>query len=413
MEIGGCDLMDLAAEYCTPLYVYDEETVRQQAGAYLTAMGDAGRVLYSAKAFFSPQFLRLVGELGMGLSVASGGELHVGLHSGMTAEWMVFGGNNKSAAEVEYAYRSGCILSLENLNDLGLVRKVIPDGRRIRALIRIAPGITPDTHQFLATGQLDSKFGFGLASGSARAAVEEAMGSSRLELLGLHWHLGSQIHNLDAYRAAVKVALGWGLELKRELRFEAHWLNAGGGLGIAYTDDDRPPSIQAFVQSLRDAVESGARRRGLKTPRLMVEPGRSVAGPAGVTLYSVGTIKDIPGVRRYVAVDGGMGDNIRPRLYGARYRAFLAGAPEATATTAVTVVGKYCESTDVLISDIRLPDLASGDIVCLAATGAYCMAMASNYNALPRPAVVMVGDGRARLIRRRETYADLLTTEVL
>jgi len=413
MEIGGCDLIDLAAEFGTPLYVYDEVTVRRQAADYLDAMGDAGQVLYSAKAFASPQFLRLVGESGMGLAAASGGEVSLGLQSGHSGDRIVFAGNNKSAEEVDFAVRHGCILSLEGVNDFDLVREVVPDGRPARALIRIAPGIVPNTHRFLETGQLDSKFGFALASGSARAAVEAAMQSSRLELLGLHWHLGSQILQLDAYSAAVEATLDWCDELRRALRFEPGWLDAGGGLGIAHTEEDDPPSIRSFVEALRDAVESGTRRRGLKTPHLLVEPGRSVAGPAGVALYTVGSIKDIPGVRRYVAVDGGMGDNIRPRLYGARYQAFLASAPTAPATSVVTVAGKYCESTDILISDIRLPHLKPGDVLCVAATGAYSLAMASNYNAIPRPAVVLVRNARARLIRRRETVADLLSTEII
>jgi diaminopimelate decarboxylase len=412
MEVGGCDLLDLAAEHGTPLYLYDEDTVRQRAAEFAGAMGDAGEVLYSAKAFASPAFLRVIAEQGLGLDVVSAGELNLALRSGFPAARIYFLGNNKSAEELEMAYQAGCTIVIDGSYEFELLRRVVPDGQRVRAELRISPGIKPDTHDFISTGQLDSKFGFSIENGQARAAIEQALDHPRLDLVGLHSHIGSQILDLRGHVAAMEVMLDLLVELKRDLDYEPGTLGAGGGLGIAHTRSDDPPTPRDFVETLRGALDSGAARRGLRSPRLVVEPGRSIAGPAGMTLYTAGSIKDIPGVRRYVAVDGGMGDNIRPKLYGARYEVLKAAEPDGASVGRVTIAGKYCESTDVLVVDAELPAVASGDILCLPATGAYCLAMASNYNGMPRPAVVMVKDGAARVIRRRETIDDLLLTEV-
>ena len=412
-EVGGCDLVDLARAHGTPLYVYDEDTVRQRASEFVRAIGDAGLVLYSAKAFYSPQFLRVVGEEGLGLDVVSAGELHAALKAGFAGDRIHFLGNNKSEKELDYAYRSGCNLVIDGSYEFDLLRRVVPAGRRMRASLRLSPGIKPDTHDYISTGQLDSKFGFSIESGQARAAVEQALAHPSLELVGLHSHIGSQIFDLRAYEAAMSVMLDLLVELKRELGFEPQTLGAGGGLGIAYTSADDPPTPRRFVETILAALHSGTSERDLKVPKLVVEPGRSIAGPAGVAVYTVGSIKDIPGVRRYVAVDGGMGDNIRPKLYGARYEAVKADEPEPARVEKVTIAGKYCESTDILINDAELAHLEPGDVVCLPAAGAYCLAMSSNYNGMPRPEVVMVRDGDARVIRRRETLDDLLLAEVL
>jgi diaminopimelate decarboxylase len=412
MEVGGCDLVDVAAEHGTPLYVYDEDTVRQRSAEFVRAMGDAGQVLYSAKAFASPAFLRIVAEEGLGLDVVSAGELHLAQRSGFPAERIYFLGNNKSAAELGLAAESGCTIVIDGSYEFELLNRVVPAGARVRAELRLSPGVKPDTHDFISTGQLDSKFGFSIENGQARAAIEQALAHPRIDLVGLHSHIGSQIFDLRGHVAAMEVMLDLLAELKRDLGFEPAHLGAGGGLGIAYTRSDDPPTPRDFVATLRGALEAGTARRGLRMPELVVEPGRSIAGPAGVTLYTAGSVKDIPGVRRYVAVDGGMGDNIRPKLYGARYEVLKAAEPDAAPTGVVTIAGKYCESTDILISDAELPPVESGEILCLPATGAYCLAMASNYNGMPRPAVVMVKDGAARLIRRRETLDDLVLTEV-
>jgi len=413
MEVGGCDLVELAGVHGTPLYVYDEETVRARCREYRGAMGDRGEVLYSAKAFSSPGFLRVVASEGLGLDVVSAGELHVALAAGYPTDRLHFLGNNKSAEDVAAAWEARATLVIDGFHELDLLRRVVPEGSRMRCEVRVSPGVRPDTHDHISTGQLDSKFGFSVESGAAREAVALALAHDRVDLVGLHSHIGSQVFDLGGHLAAMEIMLDLVAGLRRDLGFVPARLGAGGGLGIAYTRDDDPPTARLFVETLLAALEAGCAPRDLPVPLLVVEPGRSIAGPAGVALYTVGSTKDVPGVRRYVAVDGGMGDNIRPKLYGARYEVVLASAPDAPPDGVVTVAGKYCESTDVLVADAPLPAVGPGDVLCVPAAGAYCLAMASNYNGMPRPAVVMVRDGAARLIRRRETPADLLAAEVL
>jgi diaminopimelate decarboxylase len=412
MEVGGCDLVQLARDHGTPLYVYDEATVRQRSSEYVAAMGRGGHVLYSAKAFASPHFLRIVAEEGLGLDVVSAGELDLALRSDFPRDRIHFLGNNKSREDVEAAYRAGATIVIDGSHEFDLLQSVVPEGKRTPVMLRISPGVKPDTLDHISTGQLDSKFGFSIESGAARQAVEEAQRHPRLDLVGLHSHIGSQIFALGAYEKAMEIMLDLLVQLRDDLKFEPRKLGAGGGLGIAYTHNDDPPTPRDFVETVRHALESGCASRGLHVPELVVEPGRSIAGPAGVAVYTVGSIKDIPGVRRYVAVDGGMGDNIRPKLYGARYEAVLASAPDRAPAGKVTIAGKYCESTDILITDIEMPELKSGDVLCLPAAGAYCLAMASNYNGMPRPEVLMVRDGEARVMRRRETFDDLVAAEI-
>ncbi len=412
MEVGGCDLVELARRHGTPLYVYDEATVRQRASEYVAAMGSSGQVLYSAKAFASPKFLRVVAEEGLGLDVVSAGELHLALKSGFPRDRIHFLGNNKSTEDLRSAYAAGATIVIDGDHEFDLLREVVPEGKRSPVMLRLSPGVKPDTHDHISTGQLDSKFGFSIESGAARQAVETALKHPRLELLGLHSHIGSQIFALRAYEEAMDIMLGLLAELHRDLGYEPRELGAGGGLGIAYTHDDDPPTPRDFVETVRGAMVAGCARRELKVPQLIVEPGRSIAGPAGMALYTVGSIKDIPGVRRYVAVDGGMGDNIRPKLYGARYEAFLASDPERSPDGKVTIAGKYCESTDILITDVEMPALKPGDVIAVPAAGAYCLAMASNYNGMPRPEVLMLRDGKAEVMRRRETLDDLVAAEV-
>jgi diaminopimelate decarboxylase len=417
MEIGGCDVVELARAYGTPLYIYDEETVRLRCREFTAALADRGQVLYSAKAFASPGFLRVVASEGLGVDVVSEGELRFALAAGFSGGRIYFLGNNKSRADVAAACRAGATLVIDGFHEFDLLREllpaVLPEGARLRCELRLSPGVMPQTHHYIATGQLDSKFGFSIESGAARAAAEEALSFDRIELVGLHSHIGSQLFDLSGHVAAMEIMLDFLSELRRELDYQPARLGAGGGLGIAYTREDDPPTPREFVSTLLDALDQGVVRRGLRTPQLVVEPGRAIAGPAGVAVYTVGSIKDIPGVRRYVAVDGGMGDNIRPKLYGARYEVLLARDPEGVPAAPVSVAGKYCESTDVLATDVPLPPVEAGDVLCLPAAGAYCLAMASNYNGMPRPAVVMVRGGKARLLRRRETLDDLLAAEVL
>jgi diaminopimelate decarboxylase len=412
MEVGGCDLVELAHTHGTPLYIYDEATVRQRASEYVAAMGSAGQVLYSAKAFASPRFLRVVADEGLGLDVVSAGELYLASKSGYAGELIHFLGNNKSRDDLDAAYRAGATVVIDGAYEFELLREIVPEGVRVPVMLRISPGVKPDTHAYISTGQLDSKFGFSIESGAAMKAVAEALRHPRLEVVGLHSHLGSQIIALGAYQQAMEIMLDLLVQLRDELKFEPRKLGAGGGLGIAYTRNDDPPTPRYFVETVRHALDEGCARRGLAVPQLVVEPGRSISGPAGMALYTVGSIKDIPGVRRYVAVDGGMGDNIRPKLYGARYEAFLASDPERSTDGRVTIAGKYCESTDILITDIEMPELKAGDIVAMPAAGAYNLAMASNYNGMPRPEVLMVSEGRADVMRRRETLDDLIAAEV-
>jgi diaminopimelate decarboxylase len=413
MELGGCDLVELAGIHGTPLYVYDEETVRLRCRQFRSALDGRGDVLYSAKAFSSPGFLKIVASEGLGVDVVSEGELHLALAAGFYGEQIHFLGNNKSREDLAAARDAGATLVIDGFHELGLLREVLPAGARMRCELRLSPGVMPQTHQYIATGQLDSKFGFSIESGAGRAAVEQALAHDGVELIGLHSHIGSQLFDLRGHLAAMEIMLDFAADLRHDLGYEAARLGAGGGLGIAYTRADDPPTPREFAATLLKALDDGVARRGLSTPLLVIEPGRAIAGPAGVALYTVGSIKDIPGLRRYVAVDGGMGDNIRPKLYGARYEVLLAGDPDGEPAAPVTVAGKYCESTDILASDVPLPPVQPGDVLCVPAAGAYCLAMASNYNGMPRPAVVMVRDGAARLLRRRETLEDLLAAEIL
>jgi diaminopimelate decarboxylase len=369
-------------------------------------------VLYAAKAFLSIQVAKLVAEEDAGLDVVSGGELFLAERAGFSMERVFFPGNNKSRNEVEMAARlkvGGLVVDsaqeIETLASLALTD-------RVRTMLRVTPGIQPETHSFISTGQLDSKFGFGIETGEALKALQSLLQVPQAEVKGVHAHIGSQIFDLGSYAAAAGRVIDFLAEAQARLGFVASELSMGGGLAIAYTRNDDPPRPADFVRVVAVAVASRCAARNLPLPRLLVEPGRSVAGPAGVALYTVGAIKEIPGVRTYVAVDGGMGDNIRAKLYDARYEAFKVDAPDAPPDGAVTIAGRYCESTDILIKDAAVPRLSPGDVVCIPATGAYCLSMASNYNYNARPAVVMVRDGKARLIRRRETYDDLLLTEV-
>jgi diaminopimelate decarboxylase len=417
IEVGGCDLVELARTQGTPLYVYDEETVRFLCREFTDALGDRGEVLYSAKAFASPGFLRVVASEGLGVDVVSEGELRFAQAAGFTGDRIYFLGNNKSRDDLAAACLARATVVIDGFHEFALLKELLPgllpQGARLRCELRLSPGVMPQTHHYIATGQLDSKFGFSIESGAAREAVERALADGSIELVGLHSHIGSQLFDMSGHLAAMEIMLDFLSQLRRELGYEPARLGAGGGLGIAYMRDDDPPTPREFVSTLLGALDQGVARRGLRTPLLTVEPGRAIAGPAGVAVYTVGSIKDIPGVRRYVAVDGGMGDNIRPKLYGARYEVLLARDPEGLPAAPVTVAGKYCESTDVLATDVPLPPLEAGDVLCLPAAGAYCLSMASNYNGMPRPAVVMVGDGQARLLRRRETLDDLLAAEVL
>jgi diaminopimelate decarboxylase len=406
LEIAGVDAVALADRYGTPLIVLDRATLETRAKSYASAL-EPSRVIYAGKALCCIAVCQIVDELGLGLDVCTGGELETARRAGFPMERVVFHGNNKSLAELGSATDLGVgrivFDSFEEIERLGEV------GATSKLLARITPGVEAHTHEFVQTGQEDSKFGFTLAEGIALEALRRTQMLSETEVIGIHAHIGSQIFELAAFELAVRRLAAFLKEAKDELGFEAKELNLGGGLGIAHTHDEITPDPSASVARMLASVEREFTDLGLPVPQVFVEPGRSLVGSSAVTLYRVGTIKKIPGVRTYVAVDGGMSDNIRPALYGARYEAFLADRMDAPPGPRVTVCGKHCESGDILIKDVHLPeDVRPGDLLCIPATGAYTYSMASNYNRMTRPPIVLVEDGNAIEIVRRETIEDLL-----
>ena len=402
LSIGGCDLLGLAERFGTPLFVYDEVHLRARCREAVAAFGDG--VAYASKAFLCLAMARLAHEEGMHLDVATGGELHVALAAGVPAERLVLHGNNKSAEELRAARAAGVgrivVDSFDELDRLASLHA--DDGLVPKILIRATPGVEAHTHEFVRTGQVDSKFGFGVASGDAARAVARAQDAPGVELLGVHMHIGSQVFVADFFHQAVEVVAPW----VRELGLAE--LSIGGGLGVAYVEGEEAPSISEWASS----VLAGCRDAGIDA-RILAEPGRAIVAQAGLTLYTVGTIKEVPDVRTYVSVDGGMSDNPRPVLYGSGYEAVLPRAADAPRPRRVTIVGKHCESGDVLVREAQVPaDLAVGDVLATPVTGAYGHSMGSNYNKVTRPAVVFVADGQAREVVRRESFEDLVRNDV-
>jgi diaminopimelate decarboxylase len=415
LSIGGCDLGELAARFGTPLFVYDENHLRARCREYVEAFGPDS-VAYAGKAFLCRAMVRLVAEEGLHLDVATGGELHVALSAAFPPERIVFHGNNKSDEELHAALAAGVgRIVADSFAELDRLEALVKGGLRVpRVMLRVTPGVEAHTHEYIETGTEDSKFGFPVRPGDALEAARRVAASPHLELAGLHCHIGSQIHVLESYAAAAGIVVGLAAEVEAAAGpGVVKELNLGGGLGIAYHDGDDPPTVLDYAAVLRRSVEAAVRTAGLShMPSLLVEPGRSIAAAAAVTLYRVGTIKDIAGIRTYVAVDGGMSDNARPATYGARYEAFLPERVTANRPHVVTVAGKHCEQGDLLVRNATLPDdVTVGDLLCTPATGAYGYSMASNYNKVPRPAVVFVADGDARVVVRRETLDDLLRLE--
>ncbi|WP_454162912.1 diaminopimelate decarboxylase [Gordonia iterans] len=423
VAIGGVTVDALAEEYGTPLFVYDEADFRSRCAAMQSAFGKYGTVHYASKAFLSVQVAKWVQSEGLSLDVCSGGELAVALHAGFPAERIALHGNNKSEAELDAALDAGVghvvldsMIEIERLDRLAGERGVVAD-----VLVRVTPGVEAHTHEFISTAHEDQKFGFALAGGVAMDAVRAVFATENLRLVGLHSHIGSQIFEIDGFELAAHRVLGllaqvveeFGVEKTTQIRV----LDLGGGLGISYLPSDDPLPVQTLADSLAAIVERESAQLGLPMPKIAVEPGRAIAGPAGVTLYRVGTVKDVAldgaAVRRYVSVDGGMSDNIRTVLYDAEYDVRLASRESSAPAVVCRVVGKHCESGDIVIRDCWLPaDVESGDLLVVGATGAYCYSMSSRYNMQPRAAVVAVADGRARQILRRETVADFLSLEV-
>src|SRR5437763_183703 len=390
LEVGGCDVVELAEQFGTPTYVYAEDDIRARARQYMDAFRartDHFEVIYASKAFPCTAAYRLLVAEGLSCDVASGGELFLALKGGFPPERIYLHGNNKSDAEIEYALAQGVgHIVVDSFDELDRLERMAP-GQKV--LLRVTPGIRPETHDFIATGQEDSKFGFGVDE--VPRAIERI---DRLDLCGLHAHIGSQVFDLGPYEKLAEVLSSMG---------DYPLLNLGGGLGVAYTEDQKPLPVEDYVDTLLRGAPEGV--------TVLCEPGRSLVANAGVTIYRVGTVKRIPDVRTYVAVDGGMSDNLRPMLYGARYEAEL--ADRLGGDTLCTIAGKHCESGDILARDVRLDDPRPGDVLVMPATGAYGHAMASNYNAIPRPPVIFCRDGDAREVVRREPFEDLTLRDVL
>jgi diaminopimelate decarboxylase len=422
LTLGGVDVRDLAAEYGTPLYVCDEEDVRSRCRDYLEAFGPDGRVFYAAKAFCSRAMLRWVSAEGLGVDVCTGGELEVALSAGVPPEQITLHGNNKSLEELSRAVSAGVghivADSFEEIARLAyLTGSASPPPAepvaRPNVLVRVTTGVEAHTHEFMATAHDDQKFGFSLASGAADEAVRRVLACPGLSFAGLHSHIGSQIFDTAGFEVAAHRVVGLAVRIRDEHGVEIAELDLGGGFGIAYTEEDDAPEAKELAQSLRGIVDSQCRAAGLPRPRLTVEPGRAIVGPSTVSLYTVGTIKDVDGLRTYVSVDGGMSDNIRTALYDASYECALVSRASSAPPMLSRVVGRHCESGDIVVRHAYLPsDLAPGDLLAVPATGAYCRSLASNYNHVSRPAVVAVNAGTARVIVRRESLDDLLSLDL-
>ena len=416
LRLAGCDVVALCREYGTPLYLYDEATIRQICRDYRREFGErlpGARVLYAAKAFLNPSLAALLAEEDVGMDVVSGGELYVARAGGFPADRMAFHGNNKSAAELAEAVDAGVgRIIVDNEHELATLERIAAArGVRQAVMLRVTPGIDAHTHAKTTTGLVDSKFGLPLVGGAAEAAVVRLRDSASLELTGYHVHLGSPIFGMEPYEAGIEVMTEFAAAMRDRHGVTWREFSPGGGFALGYTPDRPPPPIAAYAEAIATALRAGCERHGLPLPEVHIEPGRSVVGRAGVAVYTVGARKEIPGVRTYVAVDGGMADNVRPAMYGSAYTAVVANRMRDAAEETVAIAGKFCESGDVLIDAIALPRLAPGDLVALPASGAYNLAMESNYNQAQRPPVVFLRDGQARLVRRRQSYADLVALE--
>ena len=421
LTIGGCDTTELAKEFGTPLYVCDEEELRGGIGEYrwaFTSRYENTLVVYAAKAYLGRWIAALIAEEGLGMDVVSGGELAVAKSVNFPMDKLLFHGNNKSEQELHEAVEAGIgRIVVDNFHELSMLDSVAgAAGVRQRVLLRISPNVDPHTHAKTTTGILDTKFGFVLeeagSGGQAEEAIVQAQAAENLELMGLHCHLGSPIIELEPYTQANDVMLSFAAKMRDRHGFELRDYSPGGGFAAPYTRDQIPPTPDEYAEAVISSMRTALKREGLDEPALSVEPGRAIVARAGVALYTIGARKEIPGIRTYMSVDGGMADNIRPAMYDASYEALVANRATAAAEEQVTIAGKYCESGDILVRDIDLPKLEPGDVLAIPASGAYCLSMASNYNHAPRPPVVLVREGNARLVRRRETYEDMMRADV-
>jgi diaminopimelate decarboxylase len=420
LEIGGCDVTALAAEFGTPLYVYDEATLRAQATdarRVLRAHWADATLLYATKAYWAPFLARLYRELGLGLDVTSEAEMLIAANAGFNPDLIYVHGNNKTPEEIRAALAMGIphfvvdnFAEVARLSELGAQAAPF---HICRLLIRLSPNVDAHTHRYMTTGVADSKFGLGIANGMAERAARAIAEYANLDLVGLHFHIGSQVFDTDALREALDAVLDTALAWRNAFGFDLRELNIGGGWGVAYNETQTTLDIETFLQNTTRVLREGLRARGLnETIKLIAEPGRGLIARAGVAVYRVGAIKEIPEVRTYVAVDGGMGDNVRPALYSAQYQAYLANRFDELNAREYAIAGRYCEQGDVLIERALLPETRVGDLLAVPVAGAYQLPMASNYNLIPRPAVILVNDGDARLVRRRESLEDMLACDL-
>ncbi len=415
--IGGCDIVDLANEFGTPLYLFDAFTLHHKCCEFKEEFGKYypdTLVIYASKAFLNRALALIFKEEGLGLDVV-GGELSIAHSVDFPLDKVYFHGNNKTPEELNLALDWGVgrivvdnFYELEMLNRLAGERGISQD-----ILLRLTPGVDPHTHQYTTTGTIESKFGFPVATGQAEEAVSQALSASNLNLLGFHFHLGSPVPEIQPYELAIEITLRFAREMGKKFDLSLSEFDIGGGFAVPYTLDSEVPTIAGYARAVTGKLNSLISGLGLSRPRLIIEPGRAIVGQAGVALYKVGAIKEIPGVKKYVCVDGGISDNIRPPLYGAEYEALVANKASEAEREVVTIAGKLCESGDILAKDINLVSVCPGDIVAIPVCGAYSIPMSSNYNAIPRPAIVMVKENRARLIRRRETYQDLMSLDIM
>jgi diaminopimelate decarboxylase len=419
LEIGGCDCVELVNKYGTPLYVMDEALIRKNCRLYKNAMdkhyGGNGLVLYASKAFSTMAMCKIAESEGLGLDVVSGGELYTALKADFPMDRVYFHGNNKTLNELEMAIDNNIRrIVVDNWEELNNINNIAASkGKTVNVSFRIKPGIDAHTHDFVQTGQIDSKFGVALENGEALEIISAASKLSNVKVVGVHCHIGSQIFDLAPFELAARVMLNFIAEVKEKLGIEIEELNLGGGYGVKYILEHDPIRYDSYVESVSKVVKSMCEDKRIKLPFILMEPGRSIVASSGITLYTVGAVKDIKNVRKYISVDGGMADNPRYALYQSEYDAVLANRADGAKTDKVTIAGKCCESGDILIKDIKVPEIQRGDILAVLATGAYNYSMSSNYNRIPRPPVVLVKDGTSRLIVKRENYEDVVRNDVI
>lgn len=419
LTIGGCDTLELAKKYGTPLYVLDENTIRETCRSYVRSFekyyNGNGMPMYASKALSCKELCRIVNEEHLGLDVVSGGEIYTALKAGFPMEKVHFHGNNKTSDEIELALKCGVgKFVVDNLYELELLNQLAEKiGTTANISFRIKPGVDAHTHNFIRTGQIDSKFGFALETGEAYNAVKKAVSYDNVCLKELHCHIGSQIFDIEPFVTAAEIMVDFMGKIKDELGVVISELNLGGGFGIMYTKKDEPVPYENYMEKVSAAVKKKSAEHNLPVPYIYIEPGRSIVGEAGITLYTVGGKKNIPNIRTYVSIDGGMTDNIRYALYGSEYTVLNAGKADKPATETITVAGKCCESGDLIQENAQVAPTEVGDTLAVLSTGAYNYSMASNYNRIPRPAMIMVNNGIARLIVKRESYEDIIKNDIL